>query len=136
MSVLEESREIPAPSPVVGRRALSAMLREGSILAGLSVFHDALGDVFRFSFGAFRPVFMVGPEASRFVLVSARDNLHWRPERDPVTRLLRQGLLVTDRGSARLAAKPYEPRTASSSPGGLRGGYVTIDRSGGRPLAR
>lgn len=96
MSVLEESREIPAPSPVVGRRALSAMLREGSILAGLSVFHDELGDVFRFSFGAFRPVFMVGPEASRFVLVSARDNLHWRPERDPVTRLLRQGLLVTD----------------------------------------
>ena len=39
---------------------------------------------------------MVGPEASRFVLITAHDQLHWRPESDPVTKLLRRGLLVTD----------------------------------------
>jgi len=38
----------------------------------------------------------VGPQAARFVLVSHRNYLSWRPEGDPVVDLLRQGLLVTD----------------------------------------
>ena len=29
-------------------------------------------------------------------MITARDQLHWRPESDPVTKLLRRGLLVTD----------------------------------------
>jgi cytochrome P450 len=39
---------------------------------------------------------MVGTDAARFMLVSARHDLRWRPEGDPVARLLRHGLLVTD----------------------------------------
>jgi cytochrome P450 len=87
---------IPTPTPEAGRRALRALLKERSILAALSIFHEELGDVFRISLGSFSPIFMVGPEASRFVLISARHQLLWRPHDDPVTKLLRNGLLVTD----------------------------------------
>lgn len=87
---------IPKPDGLTSLRALGAMRREKSVLAALSVFHDALGDVFRVGIGEFQPVFMVGPEASRFVLVSGRDDLRWRNEGDAITKLLRHGLLVTD----------------------------------------
>jgi len=55
-----------------------------------------MGDVFRIPLPGFNPLFLVGPEANRFVTVTGRDDLRWRPEGDPVTRLLRDGLLVTD----------------------------------------
>ena len=44
----------------------------------------------------FNPVFLSGPKHSRFVLVDGRDNFLWRTESDPVTKLLRHGLLVED----------------------------------------
>lgn len=72
------------------------MLRERSVLAALSVFHERTGDVFRIGLPGFRPVLLVGPEAARFVLVAGRDDFRWRTEGDPVTRLLRQGVLVVD----------------------------------------
>jgi cytochrome P450 len=39
---------------------------------------------------------MSGPEAAHFVYVTARHALRWRTETDPVTHLLRRGLLVED----------------------------------------
>jgi cytochrome P450 len=87
---------IPAPSAQTGLRALKAMLRERHALAAMQVFHDELGDVFRAQLPGFRPVVMVGPEAARFVLLDARHQLRWRNEADPVTRLLRHGVLVED----------------------------------------
>jgi cytochrome P450 len=58
--------------------------------------HAAMGDVFRIPLPGFSPVVLVGPEANHFITVSGRDDLRWRSEGDPVTGLLRQGLLVTD----------------------------------------
>lgn len=87
---------IPSPTQQSGLSALNAMRRSRTILSALTVFNEELGDIFQISLGAFKPVFMVGPDAARFVLVSARDQLLWRPEHDPVTKLLRNGLLVTD----------------------------------------
>jgi cytochrome P450 len=72
------------------------MLRERGPLAAMRVFHDELGDVFRPQLPGFRPVVMVGPEAARFVLLDARHELRWRNEADPVTHLLRRGVLVVD----------------------------------------
>ena len=86
----------PTASPGAGRLALAALLKERSILGALRAFHASLGDVFRINLPGFAPVFLVGPEANRFVLVSGREDLRWRPEGDPVERLLRQGLLVVD----------------------------------------
>jgi cytochrome P450 len=87
---------IPMPDSQTGLRALKAMLRERHPLAAMQVFHDELGDVFQIQLPGFKPVVMVGPEAARFVLLEARDDLRWRNEADPVTHLLRRGVLVVD----------------------------------------
>jgi cytochrome P450 len=72
------------------------MLQHKTPLAALELFHRELGDVFRVSLPGFNPIAVVGPEANRFVLVEKRDELCWRAEQDPITRLLRDGLLVID----------------------------------------
>lgn len=86
----------PVPDGKVGLRALHAMVQQKNVLGALEIFHQELGDVFRISLPAFDPVVMVGPEANRFVFITARDDLRWRVERDPVTKLLRHGVLVED----------------------------------------
>ncbi len=99
MMTPETSRSLlepPTPDGKTGWRALKAMLRHKSILAALQVFHDELGDVFRVSLPGFSPIFLVGPEANHFVLVTARNDLRWRSEQDPAVDLLRHGVLVQD----------------------------------------
>lgn len=86
----------PQPDLRTALQGLKAMLRAGSPLAALEVFHAGLGDVFQVRLPGFSPVFLVGPEAARFVLVRARGDLRWRTESDPVTNLLRHGVLVED----------------------------------------
>lgn len=86
----------PMPDASVGLQALRAMIRHKSPLAALAVFHHRLGDVFQVNLPNFRPIILVGPEANRFILIEARDQLHWRSEKDPIAKLLRQGLLVID----------------------------------------
>ena len=89
-------RPVPFPSGQSGRHALRALLGARSPLAALQAMHQDLGDVFRLPLPGFSPVVLVGPEAARFVLVEARGELRWRNDADPVTRLLRHGLLVED----------------------------------------
>lgn len=91
-----QTAAIPVPDNLASRQALQALLRERSVLAALDVFHTALGDIFRIPLPGFNPVMLVGPEANRFVLVEQRDDLRWRSEADPVTRLLQHGVLVVD----------------------------------------
>ncbi len=90
------SNTLPQPDNKVALRSLQAMLRERTVLAGIEVFAESLGDIFQLSLPGFNAVMLLGPEAARFVLVSGRDDLRWRTESDPVTRLLRQGVLVVD----------------------------------------
>lgn len=75
---------------------MRSLLRERHILAALETVHASLGDIFRLPLPSFAPTILVGPEANRMVLVQERENLLWRAEADPVTRLLRHGLLVED----------------------------------------
>ena len=89
-------KPLPVPAPITGLHALQAMLRERHPLAGLQVFHRELGDVFRVQLPGFTPVVLVGPQAAHFVLVESRGDLRWRNDGDPVTTLLRHGLLVED----------------------------------------
>jgi len=86
----------PQPSGQVGLRALQALIRHRNILAALELLHAEMGDIFRIAVPNFNPVVMVGPQANRFLLVTQRDKLRWRPEGDPVAELLRHGLLVED----------------------------------------
>lgn len=89
-------RALPTADLAAARGAASAFARHGHVLAAFEALHDALGDVFRLPLPGFDGVVLVGPEANRFLLVDARDSFRWRAEGDPVTRLLRQGVLVTD----------------------------------------
>jgi cytochrome P450 len=86
----------PTPHPQAGQAALKALLADKSLLPALKALHSELGDTFDLAFPGFRAVVLAGPEASRFVLVEARKSLLWRNPQDPVTKLLRHGLLVED----------------------------------------
>jgi hypothetical protein len=80
--------KIPSPNNPVSRHALRAIVQHQNILAALEVFHAELGDVFQIPLPSFNPVVLIGSEANHFVLVEQRDNLRWRAEQDPITRLL------------------------------------------------
>lgn len=82
-------------SPETGRAALTALFREGSPLGPLKVMAAHVGRFFQIPIPGFRPFVVFGPEANRKVLVSERGKLLWR-NTDPVTDLLRRGVLVTD----------------------------------------
>lgn len=90
------ARPVPTPSSQAGLRALKALLRERHPLAALRVFHAETGNVFRIRLGHFTPIILVGPQAARFVLVDAYEHFRWRNDYDPVTELLRHGVLVED----------------------------------------
>lgn len=68
----------------------------GGMLPVLEMLHRELGDVFQITLPRFRSIFVADPELLRRVLVDERNAYLWRPEGDPVTRLLRSGMLVTD----------------------------------------
>jgi cytochrome P450 len=82
-------------SPETGRAALRALLKEGSPLGPLKVMAQHAGRFFQIPLPGFRPFVVFGPEANRKILVTDRDRLLWR-NTDPVTDLLRRGVLVVD----------------------------------------
>ncbi len=97
MSIDEHNlKPLPKPDGIAGLKALRGIWRRRSIIGALETFHRDMGDVFRLPLPGFSPVMLVGAEASRFVLVNARDDMRWRVEREPITILLRHGVLVED----------------------------------------
>ena len=90
------SQAPPTPKGALALRTLGEMIASRSLLRGIESMHRGMGDVFSIPLPGFRPVVLVGPEWAHFVYVTGADKLLWRAERDPVTRLLRHGLLVED----------------------------------------
>jgi cytochrome P450 len=82
-------------APETGRLALLAFIQEGSPLGPLKVMAKHVGRFFQIPMPGFRPFVVFGPEANRKVLVTERNKLLWR-NTDPVTDLLRRGVLITD----------------------------------------
>ncbi len=78
-----------------GRQALRELIRDRSLLGPLSVLYRRIGRVFQVPLSGFHPYVVGGPEANRKVLVSERTKLRWRNP-DPVTDVLRRGVLITD----------------------------------------
>ena len=81
--------------PETGRRALRALLRDRSLLGPLSVLYERVGRLFQIPLPPFHPYVIGGPDANRKLLVSERSKVQWRNP-DPVTDVLRRGVLVTD----------------------------------------
>lgn len=119
-SPAQPAPRIPEPTPQTSLRALKAIIQERSVLAGLKVFHAETGGIFQINAPRFHPVMLVGPEAARFVLVDARDNLRWRIETDSVTQLLIHGVLVEDGESHDDIRRSLQPALHKQ----MLGGYV------------
>jgi len=102
----------PVATGETGWHALRALARGRSPLAAMAAMRARLGPVFRITLPAFAPVVAAGPEASRAVLVTERAALAWRTEGDPVTRLLRHGILVEDDEAHAALRAAMEPSLA------------------------
>ena len=87
---------LPSPNPSSGLAALRELFGPRTLLGALSAMQRQLGYIFRMRLPGFSPVFLSGPTATRFALTAGRTDLRWRNESDPVTSLLRHGLLVED----------------------------------------
>jgi cytochrome P450 len=99
------NRQLP---PDIGIRVLQAWLKSGSPLAPLQVMADEIGYLFQIPLPAFHPYVVFGPHANRAVLVTQRERLLWR-NTDPVTDLLRRGVLVVDGAEHEAYRKQMEP---------------------------
>jgi cytochrome P450 len=82
-------------TPSLGRAALRALFKERSPLGPLKVMARHVGRFFQIPLPMFKPYVVFGPEANRKVLVTERDKVLWR-NTDPVTELLRHGVLIVD----------------------------------------
>jgi cytochrome P450 len=62
----------------------------------MEIMRAEVGPAFQIELPGFRPAVLVGPESNRQIMVSQREHFQWRSPSDPVTKLLRHGLLVED----------------------------------------
>lgn len=79
----------------LGQQAIFSLLKEKSPLGPLRIMFKHFGYFFHIPLKGFAPYVVSGPQANRQVLVTERSKLRWRNP-DPVTDLLRHGILVTD----------------------------------------
>ena len=96
MNTSDKGCPFPIADGETGLQVLKGLARTRSLLTALSVMQDFVGNVFQVNLPGFRPAVMAGPEANRLIMVSERQHFSWRSPGDPVTRLLRQGVLVVD----------------------------------------
>jgi cytochrome P450 len=94
--MIQTANPLPVAESETGLHVLKALARQRSLLPALEIMHADVGDIFQITLPSFKPVVLVGPTFNRLVLVTDRDNFLWRSEKDPVTHLLRHGLLVED----------------------------------------
>jgi cytochrome P450 len=89
------SKRVLVIDPKTGLQILRDFMRDPSLLTALRAMAGHIGGFFQIPLPGFRPFVVAEPEANRKVLVTERGNLCWRNP-DPVTDLLRRGVLVTD----------------------------------------
>ncbi len=89
-------KDPPIPDSQAGLAALQNMLRQRTPLAALETFHARYGNAFQANLPGFSATVLSGADACRFVLSAGSDTLSWRNEKDPIAKLLDQGVLVTD----------------------------------------
>lgn len=89
-------KSLPVAGPETGLKVLRGLARERSLLAALEILRAEVGPAFQITLPGFRPAVLVGPEHNRAIMVAEREHFRWRSPSDPVTRLLRHGVLVED----------------------------------------
>ncbi len=101
--------DFPFPPLRAGLAAARAFLSPPGLAGALAAMHREMGEAFQIPLPFFNPVFLVGPQTNRFVLVSHKDDFRWRPAGDPVERLLRHGILVEDGAAHGLLRRQISP---------------------------
>lgn len=94
----------PVADGETGLQVLKGLMKTRSLLTALTIMQDKVGNAFQINLPGFKPVIMAGPEANRQIMITERHRFSWRSPsdptlrsgQDPVTRLLRQGVLVVD----------------------------------------
>lgn len=87
---------LKTPDSETLRLVSKSFIRERSLLAAMQILYLRMKGVFQIPMPAFKPYVVGGPLANRKVLVTERNKLVWRSPDDPVTTLLRRGVLVVD----------------------------------------
>lgn len=90
------ARPLPVADSTSGLDILKGLLADRSLLTALTLMNKYVGSAFKITLPRFQPAVFIGPESNRQILVTDRQNFLWRPESDPVTKLLRRGVLVID----------------------------------------
>lgn len=92
----QSTKSLPVAGSETGLEILKGFARERSLLVALRLMNEHVGTAFQITLPRFQPAVFIGPESNRQILVTGRRDFMWRPEGDPVCKLLRQGVLVTD----------------------------------------
>lgn len=96
MTTPDTPRPLPEADNEIGLKILRELFKDRSLLTSLAMMREFIGPSFRITLPIFRPAVLSGPEPNREIMVTQREQFLWRGERDPVTRLLRRGVLVVD----------------------------------------
>jgi cytochrome P450 len=96
VTVADEGCPFPVADGETGLQVLKGLVQTRSLLTALSIMQDKAGSAFQVNLPGFKPVVMAGPEANRQIMITERQRFSWRSPSDPVTRLLRHGVLVVD----------------------------------------
>lgn len=87
---------LPKADGAAGLHILRQLAATRSPLAALELMQQHVGNLFQIPAPGFRPAVMAGPDYNRHLLLTNRQEYLWRTETDPVTELLRRGVLVLD----------------------------------------
>ena len=87
---------LPKATGQVGLQILRRLAATRSPLVALEMMQQHVGNLFQIQAPGFTPAVMAGPEYNRQLLLTDRASYLWRTETDPVTELLRRGVLVLD----------------------------------------
>lgn len=104
-----KGQPLPEAEPQTGLHVLRGLARNRSLLTALEIMRAEVGPAFRITLPGFSPAVLVGPESNRQIMVSRREYFNWRSPTDPVTKLLRHGVLVEDGESHAYLRAQMEP---------------------------
>ncbi|MDX1413954.1 MAG: cytochrome P450 [Candidatus Promineifilaceae bacterium] len=93
---MSQVQTLPFADQETGLTVLKGLARDRSLLTAMAIMRDEVGPVFQITLPGFQPAVMVGPESNREIMIRQSENFHWRSPADPVTKLLRRGVLVVD----------------------------------------
>ena len=87
---------LPIAEPQTGLTVLKGLARDRSLLTAMSIMREEVGPAFQITLPGFQPAVMVGADSNRQIMVKQSGEFRWRNPSDPVTKLLRHGVLVED----------------------------------------